>query len=254
MERKPTITHSTKKAKTVKATSKPANTKQAKVQIPKKEAGKLPDELQSGLTLPVFDTQGNKKGKVTLPGEIFGVKVNAQLLAQAFRVYQANQRAGAASTKTRGEVEGSTRKIYRQKGTGKARHGGIRAPIFVGGGIAFGPKPRSYHLEFPKAMKARALASALTMQLQDGKIVIVDGLAALPPKTKGVYEALTAIGASHSTLLVTTKDAFALSRGARNIEGVTVMPVENLHTFAVLSHQHIVFTKETLPILKGRFG
>lgn len=212
------------------------------------------EEQHSGLSLPVFDTSGNKKGKTVLPEEIFGGKVNTQLLSQSIRVYLANQREGSASTKTRGQVEGSTRKIYRQKGTGRARHGGIRAPIFVGGGVAFGPKPRDYRLELPKKMKRVALASALASQLHEGNIVVVDGLTTLRAKTREVVQAFRAIGLAGTMLLVTPKDAVSLTRSARNIDGMTVMPVDNLHPYAVLSHRKIIFTKESLPILKVRFA
>src|SRR3990170_6251019 len=136
------------------------------------------------LNVPVVGVDGKTKSKIQLPKELFGAKVNKALLAQAVRVYLANQRTGNAATKTRGEVEGSTRKIYRQKGTGRARHGAIRAPIFVGGGIVFGPRPHDFHLDFPKKMKRRALGSALTSKLGSGDVIVVSGLSDLEPKTK----------------------------------------------------------------------
>lgn len=220
---------------------------------PLKEEPRVEEKLHTGLTLPVFGIHGEKKGRTTLPEEIFGVPINRQLLLQAVRVYMANQREGGASSKTRGEVEGSTRKIYRQKGTGRARHGGIRAPIFVGGGVAFGPRPHDFHKDFPQKMKKVALVSALTSQLQNGNVLVIDGLDALPAKTKEVAAALRAAGASGTTLLVTPKDAFSLKRGARNIEGLTLVTAEDIHPYAVMSNRKIVFTKESLPILKDRF-
>src|SRR3989338_5152877 len=133
-------------------------------------------KLDKGLVAKVFDTKGALKKTIDLPKEIFGVQENNILLAQAVRVYLANQRQGTVSTKTRGEVAGSTRKIYRQKGTGRARHGSIRAPIFVHGGLVFGPKPRDYSMKFPKKMRKAALASALSSKVNDAQVKVVDGL------------------------------------------------------------------------------
>lgn len=201
---------------------------------------------KTGPSIGVLDTNGKPMGKMSLPKELFAAKVNKVLMAQAVRVYLANQRQGSASTKTRGEVEGSTRKIYRQKGTGRARHGAIRAPIFVGGGIVFGPKPRDYRFTIPKKMKRAALASALTSAFQDGKVIVVGGLSDVAPKTKIMANALDLVGAVGSTLLVVSKGAHGVIRAARNIEGVDILPIQNLHTYSVISHQKLVFMKEAL--------
>ena len=192
------------------------------------------------LSAQVVGVDGKAKGRITLPVELFGAKINKQLLAQAVRVYLANQRAGGASTKTRGQVEGSTRKIYRQKGTGRARHGAIRAPIFVGGGIVFGPKPRDFRLSLPQKMRRAALASALTSKLTD--VIIVDGLGEIE-KTKGMASALSSVGATGKTLLVTSKGG---NRAARNIAQVDVKPANMLNAYGVLSHQKLVFTKDVI--------
>src|SRR3989338_1504391 len=149
---------------------------------------------ETGLKLSVYDLKGKSVGKINLPKEIFGVKVNDKLMAQAVRVYLANQRQGTVSTKTRGEVKGSSRKIYRQKGTGRARHGSIRAPIFVKGGLVFGPKPRDFGLSLPKKMKKAALFAALSAKLRDGEVKVVQGFEKLPAKTKNVAESLSKMG------------------------------------------------------------
>ncbi|MEK7065391.1 MAG: 50S ribosomal protein L4 [Patescibacteria group bacterium] len=201
------------------------------------------------LSAPVLGVDGKAKGRMQLPPELFGAKINKQLLAQAVRVYLSNQRAGTASTKTRGQVEGSTRKIYRQKGTGRARHGSIRAPIFVGGGIVFGPHPRDYRLELPKKAKRAALAAALTSQFSKGNIVIVDGLSELPPKTKEMAKTLHTVGATGKTLLATGGEV-AVTRAARNIADVDVMLANNLYAYAVLSHQKVVLTKDAISTLR----
>lgn len=207
----------------------------------------------SSVSVSVFGIDGKSVGKMTLPVELFAAKVNDALVAQAVRVYLANQREGAASTKTRGDVEGSTRKIYRQKGTGRARHGGIRAPIFVGGGITFGPHPRDYHLDLPQKMKRAALASALTSALGEGKMIIVSGLEGLT-KTKDMAHALQSVGVTGSALLVVDGGAVTTSRAARNIADVDILPAQDLHAYTVLTHQKLVFMKEAVEVLKKRFA
>lgn len=205
------------------------------------------------VALNVLDLQGKVIGRVSVPAELFAARVNAKLVAQAVRVYLANQREGGASTKTRSEVEGSTRKIYRQKGTGRARHGAIRAPIFVGGGITFGPRPRDFRLNLPQKMRKAALASALTSKREEGNVLVVGGWSSLPPKTKKMVQVLTNIGASDRPLLVISKAAANVARAARNIPGVEIMPAQNLHTYAVLEHPKLVFTKEAVPLLTETF-
>lgn len=182
--------------------------------------------------------------KEVLPKELFGSKVNEKLLAVAVRVYLANQREGSAKTKTRGQVEGSTRKIYRQKGTGRARHGSIRAPIFVGGGIVFGPVPRDYHLTMSKSVKRAALLSALSARKNDTKII--SELDTLEPKTKKAASALKNAGITGSTLLVVASESQSLSRAARNLKTVDLIGARDLNPYAVLTHKYIVFTKKSL--------
>lgn len=201
-----------------------------------------------GIRTSVLGVDGKAAGSITLPAEYFGQKPNRQLIAQATRVYLANQRVGNASTKTRGEVEGSTRKIYKQKGTGRARHGSIRAPIFVGGGIVFGPRPRDYSLKFPKSLKRVALASALSLQLSEGNVIIVSGLTDLK-KTKEMARALTAVGRTKRTLLVVSGQASMVSRAGRNIEGIDIQPVSDMHAYGVMTHGKIVFMKEAVAAL-----
>ncbi len=242
----------TKKTSVLKPRKTTTKAKAKKVATPVKSV--LLVEKEQGLTVSVVGVDGKAKGKMTLPKELFGGKVNKQLLAQAVRVYLANQRVGGASTKTRGEVEGSTRKIYRQKGTGRARHGGIRAPIFVGGGIVFGPKPKDFHLQMPSKMKKAALASALVSQLTAGNIIIVDGLEALAPKTKIFADVLHKIGVGKKTLLIVPKDAENIVRATRNLGNVENIPFQNLHTYAVLAHDKIIFTKNTLRVRSSRLA
>jgi large subunit ribosomal protein L4 len=230
---------------------KPVKTRISKVatKISKPE---VHEELNSnkGIRAAVLGVDGKAAGSVTLPPEYFGAKINKQLMAQAVRVYQANQRVGHAATKTRGMVEGSTRKIYKQKGTGRARHGAIRAPIFVGGGIVFGPMPRDYSLKLPPKLKRAAVASALSSQLSAGNIIFVSGLSDVKPKTKVMAQALTAVGRSKNTLLVVPKDVDMVVRAARNIAGVDVVPVTDMHAYGVVTHGKIIFMKEAVSALR----
>lgn len=218
-----------------------------------KEKPEKEEKTGGSLQATVIGLDGKASGKVSLPKELFGAKENPSLMAQAVRVYMANQRAGNASTKTRGEVEGSTRKIYRQKGTGKARHGGIRAPVFVGGGIVFGPKPRDYSLKLSKNMKRSALASALTTQYAQSHIVFVDGLETLEPKTKIMATTLKNIGINGKTLLVLSGKTENVQRSARNIENIDVLQAKDLHTYTVLSHTKLLIMKDAVAELKSTF-
>lgn len=208
------------------------------------------------LAVSVYDIKGKKTGTTSLPKEIFGVKINPQLMAQAVRVYLANQRKGTAQTKTRGQVVGSTRKIYRQKGTGRARHGSIRAPIFVHGGVAFGPKPRDYSLSLPKKMRRRALCSSLTSKREEGAVRIVAKLATITPKTKEMAAVLSNLGTGRreTVLIITPERIENVQRAARNLEGVRVSPAWALTPYTVLCAKTLVFMEEAIPILEQTFG
>lgn len=203
--------------------------------------------------LSVLDTDGKVEGKVSVPAKLFAAKINPKLMAQAVRVYLANQRESSASTKTRSEVEGSTRKIYRQKGTGRARHGAIRAPIFVGGGVAFGPRPHDFNLGFTKKMKRAALASAITTKNNENNIIVVNGLNSLE-KTKLMARCLVSIDAGNKPLLVVAKDSKMAIRSVGNIEGVEVLQAGSLTAYTILQHPKMVFMKEALPVLADTFA
>jgi large subunit ribosomal protein L4 len=209
-------------------------------------------EKSSGMQMSVVGIDGKHVGTVTLPEALFGAKVNEQLVAQAVRVYLANQRQGSAASKTRGMVEGSTRKIYKQKGTGRARHGGIRAPIFVGGGTAFGPHPHAFAMAFPQKMRRVALASALSLKKQEGNIVVVSGMEKMLPKTKEMATFLAACGATNCLLLVPAGWE-GITRSARNIESVETIDAASTYAYGVLAHKTIVIPKESLAILEKTF-
>lgn len=217
-------------------------------------ARKVKSEKGAAVKVHVFGVDGAAKGNMSLPGEIFGATPNKVLIAQAIRVYLANQRQGNASTKTRGDVVGSTRKIYRQKGTGRARHGALKAPIFVGGGIAFGPHPHDFSLNLPTKMKKAALISALSEKAQAGMVKVVDG--EFSGKTKEVVKLMKTLemtkkGKTDKVLLVVDKNENA-KRGARNIGGLEIETADTLSTYGVVVNRNVVFLKNAVEVLTKR--
>lgn len=210
-----------------------------------------------GLKMDVFDITGKVISSVELPKELFEAKINTSLMTQAVRVYLANQRQGTQSTKTRGEVQGSTRKIYRQKGTGRARHGGITAPIFVGGGIALGPKPRDFSMEMPQKMRRAALSSALTQKYVGNMIKIVDGLDELKPKTKLFIEALRKLeldGGNKKILILMPSRVSDLQKAMRNVPGISFLLANQLNTYEALNAKSLVIMKSAVEVLDKTFG
>lgn len=212
--------------------------------------------VEPSLTVPVLDVDGKKTGTVTLPKEIFDVTVSPKLIAQATRVYSANQRQSSAKTKTRGEVTGSRRKVWRQKGTGRARHGDRYAPIFVGGGIAHGPRPRDFSRDLPKRMRRKALSAVLTNFLQEGKIVVIDGLDSLKPKTLTLMGTLAKIGCpvrhkklTHSVLIATPAKSESVVRSGRNIQSLSVREVKLLTLTELLKQSQLVLMKDAVDIM-----
>lgn len=229
-----------------------------KVTVAKKAVAKVAVAKETGLKQSVYDIKGKVAESINLPAEIFGVKINKTLMTQAVRVYLANQRRGTLSTKSRGEVKISTRKIYRQKGTGRARHGAASAPIFVGGGIAFGPKPRDFSLKLNQSMKRAALFSALSSKLKDGEIKIIAGLEKIEPKTKKMADVIKYLKLDDKNtpvlLIMPSGNEFTnIVKAGRNIKGVTVIPANLINTYAILSNQRILFMKNAVASLKETF-
>lgn len=202
------------------------------------------------LKVDLFSATGEKKGKVNLPEALFGQKPNKALLAQAVRVFLSNQRSAHAKVKSRGEIQSSTRKIYRQKGTGGARHGARSAPIFVGGGIAHGPKGiENYNLTMPKTLRKLALVSALSKRAQAGEVMVAD-FDKVEPKTGKVARALGKIvGKSSLTLVSTGGD---LARAARNISGVNLVSAKEISAYHILLGKALVVTPGAIEKLEAR--
>jgi len=176
-------------------------------------------------------------------------------MAQAVRVYLVNQRQGTASTKTRGEVAGSTRKIYRQKGTGRARHGAIKAPIFVGGGIAMGPRPRKFELKLSKQMRRKALFSALSFKLEEEKVSAVDA-AVLTGATHEIYNLFKTLKLTNkkgADKILFVADNQGAIRASANIKGVRIIPAHSVNTYEVLNSNYLILAKDSIQKMKEVF-
>lgn len=229
--------------------------------VPSNKSGKLTERKVPNLSVDVYGTDGKVSGTINLEKEIFGSEASSVLLTQAVKVYLANQRIGTHSTKTRSEVTGSTKKIYRQKGTGRARHGDIKAPIFIGGGVAHGPKPQDYSLNFPKKMKKLALFGALTAKLTDGGIKVVKGMESLESKTKKIVEAMknlqliTVVNQKKvKRILCVIPDAQNnFLKAGKNVEYLDFVQAELINPYEVLSHQNILFTDKAIEVLKNHY-
>jgi len=206
------------------------------------------------MKVPLYTREGEIKGEIELPDDIFCVPINKPLLHQAIVMYQANQRAGTASTKTRGEVKGSTRKLYPQKHTGRARAGSIRSPIRRHGGIVFGPKPRSYYQRMPKKMRRLALKCALSAKLMDGELKVIDDFALKEPKTKEMKEILSKLGIEKSALIVTERAKPEVYLSARNLEKVDTTPAHTLNAYKVLRRRHLILEKDAVEKIKEIWG
>jgi large subunit ribosomal protein L4 len=190
---------------------------------------------------------GADSGTVELDDEYFGVEPNVPVMHQVVTAQLAARRSGTQSTKTRSEVSGGGRKPYRQKGTGSARQGSTRSPQFAGGGVALGPKPRSYGQKTPKKMVKLALRSALSDRAADGKVVVVDSWGIDTPKTKDAKAALDALGIDGTVLIVVGRDDAAAALSFRNLPKVQLIGPGELNAYDVLCNEWIVFTKDVLP-------
>jgi large subunit ribosomal protein L4 len=193
-------------------------------------------------------------GEIELSDDIFAAPVRQDILARVVQWQLAKRRAGGASTKTRSEVQGSTQKIYRQKGTGRARHGSKRANIFRGGGIAHGPRPRSHEHALPKKVRRLGLRSALSAKAAEGKLIVLDEASADTVKTREIQRKLDALGLK-SALIVDGGELDAnFSLAVRNIVGVDVLPQIGANVHDILRHEYLVLTKDAVEMLEERLA
>lgn len=196
-------------------------------------------------TVGLFNQEGKQVGDIQLNDNVFGVEVNTDAMHQVVVALLANKRQGTQSAKTRAEVRGGGIKPWRQKGTGRARQGSIRAPQWIKGGIVFAPKPRDYRVSVPKSMRKVAMKSALTSKVQDGQMVVLETLGFEAPKTKNMVEVLKAFEAK-KTLIVTGESNEVLYKSARNIADVQIMPVNNINVYDLLKFEKLIITKDAV--------
>jgi large subunit ribosomal protein L4 len=194
------------------------------------------------MKIEIKNIQGKAVGSIDLDDAVFGAEVHEHLLWEAVKWQLAKRRAGTASTKRMGEVRGTSKKIWKQKGTGQARHGARKAPIFVGGGSVFGPKPRDYEYDMPRKAKKAALRAALSLRASEQKIVVLDNFST-DGKTKSVAAAIKALG-GNKTLLVDAKTNENLVRGARNLASSQWLAPEGLNVYDILRHDTLVLTQD----------
>ncbi len=193
----------------------------------------------------ILNMDGEKVGEADLTDEVFGVPVKQHVLHEVVRMQLANRRAGTAATKGRSQVRGGGQKPYRQKGTGRARAGSRRSPLWRGGGVVFGPSPRSYCYKVPKKVRRLALKMALTSKLQEEALVVVDRLDLETPKTKRFVEVMTALRANEA-LIVTDRKIGNLELSSRNVPHVKVMRSDGLNVYDILRHKHLILLEPSV--------
>lgn len=229
----------------------PKDKKTEQIEEKVKKTAKKAHELE----LTVYNIEGREEERVALHKEIFDTEINHGLLSQSVRVFLVNQRQGNASTKTRGEVNGTTKKVYRQKGTGRARHGSAKGPIFVGGGVTGGPHPHAYSLKMNKKQKRKALYDALTLKYKEGNIIgLFDKLLDIEPKTKNLVDLLKKLKLKSEKILLIIPEnkKSGLVRAARNIPNVTVISASSVNPYIVLNNQKIILLPSSLETFKNK--
>jgi large subunit ribosomal protein L4 len=216
--------------------------------LTKKKAAKKTET--NALQAPFFDALGERNGEVDLPKAVFDEKPNMPVMHQAYLRQLANARQGTASTKTRGVVSGGGAKPYRQKGTGRARHGSIREPSMKGGGTVFGPHPRSFAQRMPKQMRRLALRSALSQKALDGQVRVIESFVFDEPKTKQAADLMIAIGFDNSALVVLPAPNLVVSRSFENLLGTKTILARNLNVRDLFSHNYLLLSKDCLELLE----
>lgn len=206
------------------------------------------------MRVPVYNVQGEQVSEAELQDFIFAAPINQALMHQALLRQLANARAGTHKTKTRGEVSGGGRKPWRQKGTGRARQGSIRAPHWRGGGIVFGPTPRSYGQKMPRKMRRQALRSALSVKASGSQLVLLDDLSMSEPRTKEIKAMLTNLGISASALILLPQRDEVILRSVRNLPGVRTLVAQYLNVRDLLQYEYIVMPLDSVRVIEGFLG
>lgn len=205
------------------------------------------------MKLDIVNLEGKNVGSVELPADVFGLEVRKDLLHRAVNWQLAKRRVGTASTLTRAEVSRTGKKLHRQKGTGGARHGSRRVNIFVGGGIVFGPKPRSFATDLTKKVRALALKTALSAKAKSGSVIVLDEAKTKTHKTKDLAAALLKLNASNACFIVGSVDD-NFDKASRNLPHVRVLPTTGANVYDILRAEKLVITKEALPLLQARLS
>jgi large subunit ribosomal protein L4 len=195
------------------------------------------------MLVDVVDLNNQKVGEIDLADQVFGAEVNEALLYEAVRHYQAGRRAGTHKTKERGSVAGSGKKLWKQKGTGRARMGSVRSPLWRHGGTVHGPVPRDYSYKLPRKMILGALRSALTAKLRNGELKVVQAFTLTDHKTKTMRAALNRLEASRKVLLVDNGENRHLDLGSRNLPGVTLLPTRDVNAYHLLGHDRVLLSQ-----------
>lgn len=215
---------------------------------------KAKEKETNPLEVPFFGADGARNGEVQLPKEIFAEEPNAPVMHQAYVRQLANARQGTASTKTRLTVSGGGAKPYRQKGTGRARHGSIREPSMKGGAVVFGPHPRSYALRMPRQMRRLALRSALSQKAIEGHVGVIDAFGFDEPRTKQAADLLHAIGFEDTTLIVLPAPNYVVSRSFENLAGTKIILARNMNIRDLFTHTYLLLVKDCLELLEENFS
>ena len=205
-------------------------------------------------TVAIYDIANKKVGDLELNESIFGVEINEALLHQAVVMQLASQRLGTHATKTRGMVRGGGRKPWKQKGTGRARSGSTRSPIWVGGGTVFGPAPRSYAFRMPRKQRRLAIMCALSDKVQSGDFVVLDSIDFAAPKTKEMVKMLNDFSVDSKALIITAGEAENVEKSSRNIPGVKAINTNGLNVYDILNHNKLFITKDAITRIEEVFA
>ena len=205
-------------------------------------------------TVDVFNIKGERVGEIELNPVIFDAEVKEHLLFDVTQMLLANRRRGTSSTKGRAEVRGGGKKPWRQKGTGRARHGSIRSPIWRGGGVVFGPKPRSYRYQLPKKVRRAALYSALTSKLKQEQLTVLDNLPLPEPKAREIVRLMDNLQAQGKVLLVTAEPDANVYRSSRNIPGVKSVLARQINVLDIMSYDRLILTKDAVAAVEEVFA